>query len=391
MAILSIELGKKSKSKERNVSFLVCHHGTRKRIRTEIYVTDSDVSTTGKIKNIEKAKKIEELRRTYQDRIDNLSLELTGSDRDAEYIVKRITASNEELDFFAFADEWLKHSTIKGKKNYLSMLNSLESHIETRKLNFSEITYSLLESYCESLSGKPRAQSLYLGLMRHLFREAMRKYNNDFEQKIKNDPFTRFRVPKQIIKKGVRALSLADFMKVYRYEGQSGSRAQLARDCFILSFCLMGMNSIDMYNCSTMKKNVICYNRAKTKDRREDDAYIEVKVHPFIKPLMEKYKGKTRVFNFHRRYSSCVTFNSNLNKGLKTIGKALKIEDLEFYQARHTFASLSRNLMKFSKSDVDEALNHVGTFDIADVYISKDFSIINENNAKLIKKVFGLS
>ena len=45
--------------------------------------------------------------------------------------------------------------------------------------------------------------------------------------------------------------------------------------------------------------------------------------------------------------------------------------------------------MKFSKSDVDEALNHVGTMDIADVYIAKDFSIINDNNEKLIKRVFG--
>ena len=63
---------------------------------------------------------------------------------------------------------------------------------------------------------------------------------------------------------------------------------------------------------------------------------------------------------------------------------------LQFYQARHTFATLSRNMMKFSKSDVDEALNHVGSYDIADVYITKDFSIINENNFKLIDKVFNL-
>jgi hypothetical protein len=46
--------------------------------------------------------------------------------------------------------------------------------------------------------------------------------------------------------------------------------------------------------------------------------------------------------------------------------------------------------MKFSKSDVDEALNHVGSYGIADVYISKDFTIINENNFKLIDTVFGL-
>ena len=44
--------------------------------------------------------------------------------------------------------------------------------------------------------------------------------------------------------------------------------------------------------------------------------------------------------------------------------------------------------MRFSKSDVDEALNHVGGMDLADVYIKKDFSIINDNNAKLLEKLF---
>ena len=103
---------------------------------------------------------------------------------------------------------------------------------------------------------------------------------------------------------------------------------------------------------------------------------------------MKKYKGKVRVFNFYKRYASAQDFNQAVNKGLKKIGKDVGINNLQFYQARHTFATLSRNLMKFSKSDVDEALNHVGTMDIADIYIKKDFSIINENNKKLIEEVF---
>ena len=46
--------------------------------------------------------------------------------------------------------------------------------------------------------------------------------------------------------------------------------------------------------------------------------------------------------------------------------------------------------MKFAKSDVDEALNHVGSCDIADVYIKKDFTIINENNMKLLDRIFDM-
>ena len=132
----------------------------------------------------------------------------------------------------------------------------------------------------------------------------------------------------------------------------------------------------------------IKYKRTKTKDRRSDEAYIEVKVHPYIQHLMEKWKGEDRIFRFYKKYYCAECFNQNLNIGLKTIGKAVGINKLQFYQARHTFATLSRNLMKFSKGDVDEALNHVGNYEIADVYITKDFSIINDNNFKLLDKVF---
>lgn len=217
----------------------------------------------------------------------------------------------------------------------------------------------------------------------------MRQYNTDYELIIKNDPFLRYRVPRQQMNKGVRSLTKEQLMKIYNYQGAPHSRAQLARDCFIMSFCLMGINSIDMYLCTDKKGDIIRYKRAKTKDRRSDEAYIEVRILPFIKQLVNKYQGKRTVFNFSERYSTASTFNQNLNKGLKDVGKAIGVDNLSFYQARHTFATLSRNLMRFSKSDVDEALNHVGTLEIADVYIKKDFSIINDNNAKLIEKVFG--
>ena len=216
----------------------------------------------------------------------------------------------------------------------------------------------------------------------------MRRYNTDYEQVIKNDPFMRYQVPRQVMKKGVRALSLEQLVKVYHFKGNPHSRAQLARDCFVLSFCLMGMNSVDMYEARTLTGGVLRYNRAKTRDRRSDDAYIEVRIHPVIAKLIKRYRGSSRVFSFHERYRDESTFNKALNVGLKAVGETVGIDGLQFYQARHTFATLSRNLMHFSKGDVDEALNHVGSYDVADIYIQKDFSVINDNNFKLLDRVF---
>ena len=391
MATITIEIGKKNKKRLHPVSFLVCEGRTKKRIPTGITATDSELTTNGKrVREPEKAKLIEKKRRELQERLDALQLDaLGGATMDAAEIAERIVQTKQELDFFAFADDWISKTDINGKKNYVTMLNSLEGYLGKRRLPFKGITYKMLEDYEQHLKDKPRAQSLYLGLMRHLFREAMRRYNTDYETVIQNDPFLRYRVPKQQMKKGVRSLTLEQLMAIYRYEGEPYSRAQLARDCFVLSFCLMGMNSVDMYFARTLTRGVLKYNRTKTKDRRSDDAYIEVKVHPVIARLIKKYRDTDRVFTFHRRYGSPEDFNRAINVGLKTVGEAIGIDGLQFYQARHTFATLSRNLMHFSKGDVDEALNHVGSYDIADIYIQKDFSVINENNFKLLDRVFG--
>lgn len=390
MATITIEIGKKNKKRLHPVSFLVCEGKTKKRIPTGMAVTDSELTTNGKrVKEPEKVKLIEEKRRELQKRLDALQLDtIGGATMDAAEIAERLTAQPKALEFFAFADEWLSTSAIKGKKNYVSMLNALEGFLGKRSLAFGQVTYATLDGFAQSLKGKPRAPSLYLGQMRHLYREAMRRYNTDYETVIGNDPFVRYRVPKQDMKKGVRALTLEQLLAIYHYEGRAHSRAQLARDCFMLSFCLMGMNSADMYSATIYNKGVIKYNREKTKDRRSDGAYIEVKVHPVVAPLVKMYRGTKSVFSFAERYRDESTFNKAINIGLKEVGEAVGIDGLQFYQARHTFATLSRNLMHFSKGDVDEALNHVGAYDVADIYIKKDFSVINENNFKLMERVF---
>ena len=361
MATITTEYGKLSSNKTRTVYLRIRSGKTEKRINTQVKVLESEISPrTKKIKDFSKARQIEMMRLDWETKINQLGIEALGVKVDAQDITSAISKKEEETDFFAFAKNWLAHTSIKGKKNYQCMLNTFSSFLGKENLLFSDFTYTLLKEFENHLSKKPRAQSLYLGELRHLFREAMLEFNTEEKTIIKSDPFIRYKVPKQVMKKGVRALTLEELMKVYHYQGKPGSRSQLARDTFILSFCLMGMNSVDLFSATNYKNGFIKYNRTKTKDR----------------------------FNFCSRYNDYEGFNKNLNIGLKTVGKAVGISDLEFYQARHTFATLSRNLMKFSKGDVDEALNHVGSFEVADIYIAKDFSIINDNNFKLIKRVF---
>ena len=174
--------------------------------------------------------------------------------------------------------ELLPESDLKGKKNYNSMLNSLEQFVGVRHLPFSTIDYTFLTNYAATLKDKKRAQSLYLGAIRHIHKQAQLAYNTDTKIVISPMLFEKFKVPKQQMK-GQRSIPLELLKKIIAVEGTG--RAELARDCFVLSFLTMGMNSADMFdNDAKLIKGRICYHRKKTRDRRADDAYIEVVVQP---------------------------------------------------------------------------------------------------------------
>lgn len=379
-----------TKRGEHAIYFEVRLKGSTKRFHTGVFVREEDLSSDcRRIKNHRILSAIEHKRLEMLDKLYAMELKAMGErDLTAEWAVEKLLSVPKEQEFFAYAEHWLERCTLSGKRNYESMLNKLEEYLGKRYLPFVNLNYSLLTGFEKFLSNSPRAVSLYLGAMRHVFREAVKELNTDYEKLIHDDPFTRYTVPRQKPRKTIRALTKEDVLRIYEYQAPPHTRVQLARDCFILSFCLMGMNAADLFDCSDYSKGTIRYNRMKTRNRRADEAYIEVDVHPILKPLMTRYRGSRKVFNFSVRYSSTNNFNSALSYGCRELGKELGIPGLQFYMARHTFATLSRNLMRFAKSDVDEALNHVGDMSMADVYIKRDFSIINENNRKLIEEVF---
>ena len=152
------------------------------------------------------------------------------------------------------------------------------------------------------------------------------------------------------------------------------------------------MNSADLFNCTEFNDDTITYYRTKTTARRLDKAKMEVIIPSFLKPLFEKYRDKTgqRVFKFYRLYKTDKNFNRAINMGLKTIGDKLNLLDLEYYAARHSWATIALNKVGIDKYVVHEALNHIDeSMRVTDIYIERDFVNENKANAKVIKYVFG--
>lgn len=401
MATLSIEYGKTRNNGSRSVMLHIRSGKTEKRIPLNVSIDKSEFRTypDGRIKitNDDKYFYIQDSLSDYKVRMNNILREYIGVDLSAEDLYRLMIAPNKadvcNMDFFDFADEWLEKSDIKGKKNYISMLNSLAKFVGIRRLSFASLSYQFLNDYLLYLKDKPRAQSLYLGELRHLYRQAALRYNTETDVKLSPYLFDRFKVPKQKVV-GQRALSVEQLRAFFAIEPPTG-RAELAIDCCKLSFCLMGTNSVDLFNATYFKKGIFAYDRTKTKDRRIDNAHIEIVVNDLILPLFEKYKSKDgkHVFIFAERYSDEAQFNRALNIGLRDIYKrysGITGQKLQFYQFRHSWASVARNDLGADKGTIHESLNHVSRdFSIDDIYIKRDFRQINVLNAKVIDYIFG--
>lgn len=390
-----------------------------KRLSTNLFVTQQDLTKSLKFKEDTSIKReIDRLVLYYREQC--LKLQLDQNHYSLDEIIEFLNGEQEKqqtIDFIKFSREWIASATIKGAPNYTTAINALVRFVGKEELDINLITLEFLEQFKAFLIGERDARtkklmqqgkrvtsnrtlSLYLVSIKKLFSEAKRKFNKKDKNLIliPNSPFEDFKIPKQeatrkraisvdIIKK-LWKLPYKDMKKGYK----STCRYNLAKDCFILSFCLMGINSADLYNATEMKGNTIVYNRTKTKARRLDGAKMMVDIPKIVQPLIDKYKDSTgkRLFNFYQFYGDEKTFNKAINSGLKEIGSILEVDDLEYYAARHSWATIALNKVGIGKYIVHAALNHIDdSMKVTDIYIERDFVNENKANAKVVKYVFG--
>jgi integrase len=226
--------------------------------------------------------------------------------------------------------------------------------------------------------------------MQHLriIYDAAKYEYNDEENCIINipySPFSRYKMPK-VQPTEHRVLNVEHIQKIidHPYTGKD-TMEDLAKDVFILSFAMMGINTADLYEGGTTNGDIFTYRRKKTRDRREDRAEMKVRIEPEIMGLFLKYKGCNSLLRFSERYKDEKAFNRAVNAGLDKIGAAIGVPNLTFYYARHTMASICANKLGVDIARVDEMLNHSDSrLRMARVYIQKDFKPLWDANRRLL-------
>lgn len=393
-----------------NAKIAVTHNRRRVYISTSIYTSlvrfkkgRTDGTLTDKIVEDTLNERVAKIRLIINEHEELISGMQTATEV-KDFIIRALD-SGKSIDFFAFAKEHIASIPNDNTRYYHeSRLRTFASFVEDTKkkstLPVTEINSRLVKDYSAWLKASKRRRGegygisentirTYVYALATLFNAAKDKYN-DYDNGvivIKADPFRSYKPEKAETAK--RALSAEEIKSIWEYTPTNKS-AEIARDVFLLSFFLAGMNVADMWECQPFTDRIE-YTRKKTRSHKKEAPFLSLPIHPIISPIVEKYadiNGK-RGFGFYNSYSKIGSLHQCIHHGMLRIREDLGLDGLTFYAARHSFATIARNDCGVSIDDIALCLTHDSGHSITDTYIKKDYSRIDSVIDKVIEFVFG--
>lgn len=316
-------------------------------------------------------------------------------------VMEYLNNIDEDISFSAYArkhkDKMINSGMARNAKNYQWAYLSLEEYAGSSDVMFSHLTSSFLNAWIDSLRKTKRAKEMYPICIRQIYKSAVREFN-DSERgviRIKFDPWPKVDIPRADTpeKKAITPEECRAFFSAPLPESKFKSPVpELGRDVAMMILCLGGMNTVDLYELkkSDYRDGIICYERAKTRKARADNAYIEMRVPPIVQPLFEKYASREDdeyLLNFHARYSNSDSLNANANIGIKKICDSMGVDRYCCYTFRHTWATVAQNDCGASIAEVGFGMNH-SMHNVTRGYMQIDFSPAWILNEKVVDFIF---
>lgn len=328
---------------------------------------------------------------------------------DVDDVVRHIRATLRSrtafsLDFFQYARRFMSSRKESTALTYRTALASFRKFLGRDNFDINEFTVPVLKNFVSYLDSTPKGNRngetslarkkgvsarAYTRKLSAIYSEAMNEYNDEDSGvvRIKGNPFKKLKVDAlpsvaKISKSPEFIQKLIDAVA----DPETKENQRWALEIYLISFALMGANTADMILMKKAEKGIVTYFRAKTKDRRADNAEMRVRVEPCVEALLARHadpSGKL-LLDLEGKWSSVSSINAKLRSLLASWAEANGEDPFTIYSARHSWATIGRsNRVGLSKSLIDECLGH-STNQLVDVYAEKDWSILWEANRKVL-------
>lgn len=241
---------------------------------------------------------------------------------------------------------------------------------------FENINFEWLEEFEQHLRSNGDAINtiaIELRNIRAVFNYALKKDLTNIY------PFRKFGIKKEETRH--RDLELCEMQNILKYDGKWNH----FRDCFMLSFYLIGINLKDLLFAKKkdIKKDRLEYRRSKTKK------LYSIKIEPEAQEIINRYPDDEYMVSFIRMYKDYDGFKRAINYALKKLTDvqgSIIDETMSTYHARHSWATIASDI-GILKDTISEALGHKYGSQTTGIYIDFDTEKIDQANRKVIDAI----
>lgn len=378
----------------RKVFVRLCHGGTVSYIPTSLFVHEKHLTEKLDITDPAIIKKGEEQIGGYTLKMEKMSDVRKMSCQELVRVLTSTVAALPSFSEFCRGKGGRSNSPMASRLEHVGVaIRSLERFLEVSDIKFEELTRRDVQDWIDSLNGLSVAPSSYYGHLRSAWNMACQYYNDEDEGVflIKKKPFDNIDVP-PIRRTRKVFLSPERILSFFKGKTNTPLEHQSVEMC-LLSFCLAGINLVDLMSITKEQKkgDFIHYERSKTKGRRPDRAEMIIQIPNELKPILRRYEIYAEGTPYwlslaegHRASSS----STSVSQGLRSYTARHDFNAVTYYTMRRSWATIARNDVGATMEDIALSLNHVGRFPITEIYVEKDFAIVDRLNTKVREVCF---
>lgn len=339
MAQLNLRIlpAKVLKDGKHKIRIMLSHNSAATYIPTDCIIDDMSQFRNGQVKGRPDADmmnvKLRKLLNYYQDIIDNIAYINNYSCVELrEILVKKKTHDNAKFSdaMSAYLDELKEEERYKSEKLYRLACQSFIRECGDMFLTMiTEKDIKIFRRNLEKRKLSPTTVRIYMTLVKVVIHFAVKRKMCKFE----DDPFEDVSTPSANIRE--LDLTIREIKAIRDLEAPKYNIC-VARDIFMLSYYLGGMNLVDMLEVD-FRKNYIEYYRQKTKNKKHGESKTAFSIQPEARDIINKYMKKNGKLVFGK-YDTFGKAYSVISRKMDELAELAGIRKrVVFYSARKSF------------------------------------------------------
>lgn len=297
-----------------------------------------------------------------------------------DHLEKMAESAHIELSTFTseiekYADNCRAQKTAVG---YRYAKDLLHQFMNKRNIYFEDITFATLTNFDRWMEKR----GMGINSRSIIFRNIRTVFNHAIKLDIIQPnlyPFRKFEIKRAKVDKDF--LTTEEFQDLLALDLKGNQ--ELARDYFLLSFYLCGINPIDLFNLKKPDlKGKVTFIRQKIAPK--EPPQVQLYIPQQAQAIIDKYKGQRHLLYFAEKHDYG-TFIRRVDRDLKVIEKKLG-RHLYMYLARDTWATHA-DMIGVPLELISKALGHTDSSTAEKYYISFDWTRVKRANEQVIEHI----